>query len=67
MIGELRPVFEGLPPSAMRMDLTRLVSGRLGLSEGLAETLLASGGQARIGEQPARNSESAGQDGGAPP
>ncbi len=41
MIGELRPVFEGLPPSAMRMDLTRLVSGRLGLSEGLAETLLA--------------------------
>ena len=41
MIAELRPVFEGLPPSAMRMDLTRLVSGRLGLSEGLAETLLA--------------------------
>ena len=46
MIGELRPVFEGLPPSAMRMDLTRLVSGRLSLSEGLAETLLA----ARVGQ-----------------
>jgi DNA primase len=46
MIGELRGVFEGLPPSSMRMDLTRLVSGRLGLSEGLAETLLA----ARVGQ-----------------
>jgi DNA primase len=43
MIGELRPVFATLPPSAMRMELTRLVSGRLGLSEGLTETLLASG------------------------
>jgi DNA primase len=43
MIGELRPVFATLPPSAMRMDLTKLVSGRLGLSEGLAETLLAGG------------------------
>ena len=45
MIEELRPVFEGLPPSAMRMELTRLVSGRLGLSEGLAETLLAARGR----------------------
>ncbi|HEX4115796.1 MAG TPA: DNA primase [Solirubrobacteraceae bacterium] len=54
MIAELRPVFETLPPSAMRMELTRLVSGRLGLSEGLAETLLASGaGQARARERSA--------------
>jgi DNA primase len=46
MVAELRPVFATLAPSAMRMELTRLVSGRLGLSEGLAETLLsASGGQ----------------------
>jgi DNA primase len=44
MIADLRPVFATLPPSAMRMDLTRMVSGRLGLSEGLAETLLASTG-----------------------
>ena len=44
MIAELRPVFAMLAPSAMRMELTRLVSGRLGLSEGLAETLLVSGG-----------------------
>jgi DNA primase len=54
MVDELRPVFATLPPSAMRMELTRMVSGRLGLSEGLAETLLAStGGQARAGERPA--------------
>jgi DNA primase len=57
MIGELRPVFATLPPSAMRMELTRLVSGRLGLSEGLTETLLASGGgQAQAGER-ARSGE----------
>jgi DNA primase len=40
MIDDLRPVFATLPPSAMRMELTRLVSGRLGLNESLAETLL---------------------------
>ena len=44
MIAELGPVFATLAPSAMRMELTRMVSSRLGLSEGLAETLLASGG-----------------------
>jgi DNA primase len=48
MIEELRPVFATLAPSAMRMELTRMVSGKLGLSEGLAETLLSShGGQAQ--------------------
>jgi DNA primase len=41
MIAELRPIFATLPPSAMRMELTRLVSGRLGLPESLAERLLA--------------------------
>jgi DNA primase len=61
MIAELRPVFETLPPSAMRMELTRMVSGRLGLSEGLAETLLASGGgQQRVGERSARTVERSG-------
>ncbi len=44
MIEQLRPVFATLPPSAMRMELTRIVSGRLALPESLAETLLASGG-----------------------
>jgi DNA primase len=38
---ELRPVFATLPPSAMRMELTRLVSSRLALPESLAEQLLA--------------------------
>ncbi|HYM55242.1 MAG TPA: DNA primase, partial [Solirubrobacteraceae bacterium] len=44
MIEELRPVFATLPPSAMRMELTRIVSGRLALPESLAEQLLAQGG-----------------------
>jgi DNA primase len=44
MIEQLRPVFATLQPSAMRMELTRIVSGRLALPESLAETLLASGG-----------------------
>ncbi|MGH2832016.1 MAG: DNA primase [Solirubrobacteraceae bacterium] len=41
IIGELRPVFATLPPSAMRMELTRLVSGHLQLPESIAQTLLA--------------------------
>jgi DNA primase len=45
MIGALRPVFATLPPSVMRMELTRMVSSRLELSEGLAEKLLESGGK----------------------
>jgi DNA primase len=50
IIEQLRPVFATLPPSAMRMELTRIVSGRLALPESLAETLLAGGGspQGRI-------------------
>jgi DNA primase len=61
LVAGLRPVFATLAPSAMRMELTRLVSGRLGLSEGLAETLLASGGgQARTGERSAMESQGPG-------
>jgi DNA primase len=41
MVEELRPVFAMLPPSAMRLELTRMVSGRLALPESLMETLLA--------------------------
>jgi len=44
MIEELRPIFATLAPSAMRMELTRMVSGRLALPESLAETLLSSDG-----------------------
>jgi DNA primase len=43
MIEELRPVFATLAPSAMRMELTRMVSGRLELPESVAERLLAPG------------------------
>jgi DNA primase len=41
MIDELRPVFSGVAPGAMREELLRMVSGRLGLKEGLTESLLA--------------------------
>jgi DNA primase len=41
MVEELRPVFAMLPPSAMRLELTKQVSGRLALPESLMETLLA--------------------------
>ncbi len=66
LIEELRPVFATVPPSAMRMELTRLVSGRLGLSEALAEGLLAPGGGQVLGArarghdgQPVRTAERA--------
>jgi DNA primase len=49
IIETLRPVFATLAPSAMRMELTRIVSSRLALPERLAETLLA-GGAAQGGE-----------------
>ncbi|HEV3048168.1 MAG TPA: DNA primase [Solirubrobacteraceae bacterium] len=41
MIAELRPVFAELPPSALRMELTRTVDSRMALREGLAEELLS--------------------------
>jgi DNA primase len=50
MVEELRPVFAMLPPSAMRMELTRLVSGRLALPESVMERLLS----AREGPRGAR-------------
>jgi DNA primase len=55
-IEELRPVFATLAPSAMRMELTRLVSGRLELPESVVErdlSVLGAGGarvQGRGGE-----------------
>lgn len=58
MIEQLRPIFQTLPESAMRMELTRLVSGRLGLPEGLAERLIAEGSSA-AGGTPARPNASA--------
>ena len=40
-VEQLRPVFATLPPSAMRMELTRMVSSRLALPETLTEQLLS--------------------------
>jgi DNA primase len=42
MLDELRPLFATLPESAMRMEMTRLVSNRLALPDRLAEKLMAS-------------------------
>jgi DNA primase len=47
IIEQLHPVFAELPPSAMRMELLRLVSDRLDLPEVLAEGLLSAGSHAR--------------------
>ena len=46
MLDQLRSVFATLPPSAMRMELTRIVSGRLALPESVAERLLTQRGSA---------------------
>jgi DNA primase len=53
---ELRPVFGVIPPGSMRLELTELVSGRLGLPATLAEAKLApSEVQARRGpREPAK-------------
>lgn len=58
MIEQLRPIFATLPESAMRMELTRLVSGRLGLPEGLAERLIAEGPQTGRGATSSSSSSS---------
>lgn len=61
-IEELRPVFATLPPSAMRMELTRIVSGRLELPESLAERLLASAGTAPPRRAPAGGARATARD-----
>jgi DNA primase len=48
MIEQLRPVFATLPPSAMRMELMRIVSGRLALPESVAEQLLSGAAGSRM-------------------
>ena len=44
-----------LPPSALRMELMRLVSGRLALSESLVETVLSGGGERARADRPRRD------------
>jgi DNA primase len=57
MLEDLRPVFASLRPSAMRMELTRMVSERLNLPESLAERALTSErpGRSRAALQAAAN------------
>jgi len=47
MLAQLRPIFAELPPSAVRMELTQIVSSRFALrGEDAAEKLLAASGRA---------------------
>jgi DNA primase len=64
MVEELRPVFAMLPPSAMRLELTRTVSGRLALPESLMETLLAPQTTQGRGQQRQAGQRQAGRIGG---
>jgi DNA primase len=57
ILEELRPVFATLPPSAMRMELTRLVSSRLELPESLAGQLLAEPARRHGGAQTGAGAE----------
>jgi DNA primase len=47
ILAGLRPVFATVPPSAMRLELTRMVAGALELPESLAEQLLSQRGGGR--------------------
>jgi DNA primase len=70
MLDELRPVFATLPPSAMRMELARLVAGRLELPESLTENLLAATPTTGEGARGAASSAGPGErpaGGGRPP
>ncbi len=57
MLDELRPIFATLPPSALRMELTRTVSERLQLPESLAEQTLASRASSPAATRPAAERE----------
>jgi DNA primase len=60
MLDELGPVFATLPPSALRMELTRMVSERLQLPESLAQrTLAARGAQPATTRSIARGDDAA--------
>ncbi len=67
MLDELRPVFAMLAPSAMRMELTALVAGSLGLPESVTETLLAQRASSSSEQAPARQGQSQGRPAARPP
>jgi DNA primase len=55
VIEKLRPIFAGMPPSALRLDLAQMVSGRLALPQSLLEGLLsASGGRGGASDRQSR-------------
>jgi DNA primase len=69
MVEELRPVFAMLPPSTVRMELTRTVSGRLALPESVMERLLTAresprGARAAADREARARRERGGGDGG---
>ncbi len=67
IVERLRDVFATLPPSAMRLELTRMVSGALSLPESLAETLLApQRGGSRPREERSRAAGAGARNGEAP-
>jgi DNA primase len=55
LLGELRDVFAGMPPSALREDLIQLVADRLSLSPALVTSVLASA-EPRSGQCPPQSS-----------
>lgn len=60
IVDELRPIFESLPPSAVRLDLARLAAERLSLSESLLEGLLSAGAAAQGGSEAGRSGAAGG-------
>lgn len=60
IVDELRPIFESLPPSAVRLDLARLAAERLSLSETLLEGLLSAGSATQGGSEAARSGAAGG-------
>ena len=65
MLGELRPVFAQIPPGAMRMELSRMVAGRLGVPDSVFEDRLTSPGGAGAGSPGGAGAGRATRQGGA--
>ncbi len=67
MLAELRPIFAELPPSAVRMELTQIVSSRFALrGDDAAEKLLAAGARTGSVRAPAGDAATARVSGSAP-
>jgi DNA primase len=64
ILDQLRPVFSTIPDGAMRLELLRLVAGRLELREGVTERALAGDARTTSGARPgARPAQARGQQG----